>query len=98
MLRLICIATLYVLASPVLFGVWIFKQWDAHRFRRALQRAWLECPRCGRVPALGDFTCETCGSVYAGHAGLCSVCLATVPVACCPKCGLSLSITGGRDA
>jgi hypothetical protein len=98
MTRFVVRVVLYLLASPWLLAAWVWQLVRAHRLRQALRRDTLDCPRCGRVPALGDFVCEACGSIYAGHAGLCSVCLAIVPTASCPQCGLSLPISGGRDA
>lgn len=98
MTRLLLQVALYVLASPWFIAGWVWRLVRAYQFRQALQRDTLDCPRCGRVPALGDFLCEACGSVYAGHAALCGVCLATTDIASCPKCGLTLRVGGGRDA
>ena len=81
-------AALFVLASPVLFILWLRRAWKRCRYYRVAYSPRIRCRTCGNmVELLGAWRCA-CGYTTTGHLlRVCPVCRSLPRMARCLACG-----------
>jgi hypothetical protein len=83
---------LFLLASPVLFALFMYRCWKHAQFLRAATTPSLEC-QCGRqVSLVGIWRCS-CGFTYRGHLlRLCPICGRLPSMVRCYGCGITTKL------
>jgi hypothetical protein len=80
----------WVLASPVLFALWVVRTIRGIRFWRLAYAAALRCANCGAdISLVGIWRCR-CGFTYRGHLlRACPICEAMPRMVRCYACGVT---------
>src|SRR5439155_13956643 len=86
-------AALWVLASPILFGRWLFRLIGRWQFYRMAYRPRLVCRNChGMISLVGMWRCG-CQYVYKGHVlRECPICGSLPRMVRCYGCGITTKL------
>jgi rRNA maturation protein Nop10 len=81
---------LWILASPILFVLWILRTARNIRFWKMSYTLSIPCSHCGaRVPLVGIFRCG-CGATTRSHLlDRCGICGSIARIARCGTCGVT---------
>ena len=92
-LRLIAVALLYVLASPVYVVVFARKAVKFYRGAALMRKGYIDCPHCGETNALGLLaTCPKCRTTEYGNRLRCTACGDQSRSFNCDYCGVTIKV------
>lgn len=92
-LRWICLALLYVLASPVYLIVLARKAVKLTRGAALMRKGYLDCPHCGETNALDLLaTCPKCRTTEYGNRLRCTACGEQSRGFDCDACGVTIKV------
>lgn len=92
-LRLVGLAVLYVLASPVYLVVFIRKAMTFYEGAKLMRTGYIDCPHCGYTIALDLLaTCPKCRTTEYGNRLRCTACGETSRGFDCDACGVTIKV------
>lgn len=92
-LRLIGLALLYVLASPVYLVMFIRKAMKLYTGAKLMRTGYIECPHCGETNALDLLaTCPKCRTTEYGNRLRCTACGEQSRSFDCDYCGVTIKV------
>jgi predicted RNA-binding Zn-ribbon protein involved in translation (DUF1610 family) len=91
--RLLVLAVLYVLASPVYAVVFIRKAVKFYDGASLMRKGYIDCPHCGETNALDLLaTCPKCRATEYGNRLRCSSCGEQSRTFDCDYCGVTIKV------